>query len=186
MIFSRNTILGAFGYAIDLDSSSSANLVVSNYMKGCLWEGIFTEYSAVQNTILGNTVVANVTFDQGIHVNGYLNTVVDNTVLLLDGQTPGGIACTSQLEMYSSFALSNRIVGNTCGRLALGGDGGNDNWLAENTLNISKAGSASPSVTDWFKNVNESCRIAGVDTAEAAVISDVGYSDKSAFVPTYE
>ncbi len=43
VIFSRNTILGPFGYSIDLDSSSSANLVTNNYMKGCLWEGIFTE-----------------------------------------------------------------------------------------------------------------------------------------------
>eukprot|EP01048_Picozoa_sp_COSAG05_P024193 COSAG05_NODE_5574_length_1137_cov_1.023121_2_plen_308_part_00 len=66
VIFTRNTILGGFGYAIDLDSSSSANLVVNNYMKGCLWEGIFTEYSAVQNTIVGNTVIANVTYDQGV------------------------------------------------------------------------------------------------------------------------
>ena len=39
---------------------------VNNYMKGCLWEGIFTEYSAVQNTIVGNTVIANVTYDQGM------------------------------------------------------------------------------------------------------------------------
>ena len=68
VIFSRNTILGSFGYAIDLDSSSSANLVVNNYMKGCLWEGIFTEYSAVGNTIVGNTVLANVSYDQGIHI----------------------------------------------------------------------------------------------------------------------
>ena len=66
VIFTRNTILGGFGYAIDLDSSSSANLVVNNYMKGCLWEGIFTEYSALQNTIVGNTVIANVTYDQGM------------------------------------------------------------------------------------------------------------------------
>ena len=54
------------------DSSSSANMVVNNYMKGCLWEGIFTEYSAMQNTIVGNTVIANVTYDQvcrhSIHV----------------------------------------------------------------------------------------------------------------------
>jgi parallel beta-helix repeat protein len=176
VIFSRNTILGGFGYAIDLDSSSSANLVVNNFMKGCLWEGIFTEYSAVGNTIVGNTVIANVTYDQGIHINGELNVVVDNTVLMLDGVTPGGIACTSQLKMYNSYALSNRILGNTCGRLALGGDGGNDNYAAENSVNISVAGAASPSVRDWFKGVNASSRIAGVDTAEAAVVSDVGYS----------
>ena len=176
VIFSRNTILGRFGYAIDLDSSSSANLVVNNYMKGCLWEGIFTEYSAVQNMIVGNTVIANTSWDQGIHLNGYLNMAVGNTVLMLDGKTPGGIACTSQLKMYSSYALSNRIVGNSCGRLSLGGDGGNDNWAAENTANVSVAGAASPSATHWFKTVNASSRIAGVDTAAAAVISDVSYT----------
>ena len=176
VIFTRNTILGGFGYAIDLDSSSSANLVVNNFMKGCLWEGIFTEYSAVQNTIVGNTVIADVMYDQGIHLNGYLNTAVDNTVLMLDGKTPGGIACTSQLEMYNSFALSNRIVANSIGRLAMGGDGGNDNWAAENTANVSIAGSASPSVVNWFKGVNVSSRIAGVDTAAASVISDVAYT----------
>jgi parallel beta-helix repeat protein len=104
VIFTRNTILGGFGYAIDLDSSSSANLVVNNYMKGCLWEGIVTEYSAVQNTIVGNTVIANVSYDQGIHLNGYLNIATDNTVLMLDGKTPGGIACTSQLKMYNSVS----------------------------------------------------------------------------------
>lgn len=108
--------------------------------------------------------------------NGELNVVVDNTVLLLDGATPGGIACTSQLKMYNSYALSNRIMGNTCGRLSLGGDGGSDNYAAENTLNISVAGSASPSVRDWFKPVNVSSRISGVDTAAAAVVSDVSYT----------
>ena len=46
--------------------------------------------------------------------------------------------------MHAQYALSNRIVGNSCGRLALGGDGGNDNWAAENTANISVAGAASP------------------------------------------
>jgi hypothetical protein len=30
-------------YAIDLDSSSSGNLVTNNYMEDCVWEGIFTE-----------------------------------------------------------------------------------------------------------------------------------------------
>ena len=148
----------------------------NNYVEGCLWEGVFTEYTAVQNYIVGNTVVANVTYDQGIHINGALNVVVDNTVLLLDGVTPGGIACTSQLAMYDSYALSNRIVGNTCGRLALGGDGGSDNYAAENTANVTLAGAASPLVTNWFKPVNASSRIAGVGTAAAAVVSDAGYA----------
>jgi parallel beta-helix repeat protein len=76
VIFTRNTILGPFAYAIDLDSSSSGNLVTNNYMKGCLWEGIFTEYSAVHNVITGNTVVANCTYNQAIHINGELNVVV--------------------------------------------------------------------------------------------------------------
>ena len=42
-IFVRNRILGPFMYSIDLDSSSSGNLVTNNYMEGCIWEGIFTE-----------------------------------------------------------------------------------------------------------------------------------------------
>ena len=47
VVLVRNTILGPFGYSIDLDSSSSGNLVHNNYMKGCVWEGIFTEYRLV-------------------------------------------------------------------------------------------------------------------------------------------
>jgi hypothetical protein len=92
----------------------------------------------------------------------------------------GGIACTSQLKMYSSYALSNRIIGNSCGRLSFGGDGGSDNYAAENRANISLPGAASPSVKQWFAHsVNASSRIAGVDTAEAVVVSDVGYSSSS-------
>jgi hypothetical protein len=30
-------------YSIDLDSSSSGNLVTNNYIEGCIWEGVFTE-----------------------------------------------------------------------------------------------------------------------------------------------
>ena len=78
--------------------------------------------------------------------------------------------------MYNSYALSNRIIGNSCGRLSLGGDGGSDNYAAENSANVSLAGAASPSVHLWFRPVNVSSRIAGVDTAEAAVVSDVGYT----------
>ena len=69
------------------------------------WKCITIADSAVNNIITGNKVVANVTYDQGIHINGYLNVVLDNTVLLLDGVTPGGIACTSQLKMYDSLSL---------------------------------------------------------------------------------
>jgi parallel beta-helix repeat protein len=173
VIFARNTILGPFGYAIDLDSSSSGNLVTNNYMKGCLWEGIFTEYSAVHNVITGNKVVANCTYDQAIHINGELNIVVDNTVLRLDG-TPAGIACTSQLSMYNSYALSNRIVGNTCGHLALGGDGGCDNYAADNTANVSIAGATLPTVTNWFRSPNQSICIAGTDTIEPAKVKNTG------------
>ena len=43
VIFSRNRIIGPFMYAIDLDSSSSGNLVTNNYMEDCVWEGVFTE-----------------------------------------------------------------------------------------------------------------------------------------------
>lgn len=173
VIFVRNKILGPFGYAIDLDSSSSGNLVTNNYMQGCLWEGIFTEYSAVHNVITGNKVVANCTYDQAIHINGELNIVVDNVALRLDG-TPAGIACTSQLKMYNSYALSNRIIGNTCGHLALGGDGGCDNYLADNTANVSVAGATVPTVTNWFQPPNRSICIAGTDTIEAAEVKNTG------------
>ena len=53
VIFARNKILGSFMYAIDLDSSSSENLVHNNYIEGPVWEGIFTEYAAVHNIITG-------------------------------------------------------------------------------------------------------------------------------------
>ena len=43
VIFSRNRVMGPFMYGIDLDSSSSGNLVTNNYIEGCIWEGVFTE-----------------------------------------------------------------------------------------------------------------------------------------------
>jgi|EP01047_Picozoa_sp_COSAG01_P046601 hypothetical protein len=95
----------------------------------------------------------------------------DNTVLRLDG-THAGIACTSQLKMYNSYSLSNRIVGNTCGHLALGGDGGCDNYVAENTVNVSVPNAMPPSVKEWFQPSNASICIAGTDTVEPVVLSD--------------
>lgn len=48
VILSRNHIYGPFMYSIDLDSSSSGNLVTNNYMEGCIWEGVFTECESYQ------------------------------------------------------------------------------------------------------------------------------------------
>ena len=66
-----------------------------------------------------------------IHINGYLNVVVDNFVQGENSTQPGGISVTSQLKMYNSYALSNRIVGNSAAFLYFGGDGGCDDDGAE-------------------------------------------------------
>jgi hypothetical protein len=65
----------------------------------------------MQNTIVGNTVIANVTYDQGIHINGELNVVVDNTVLMLDGVTPVSIrhVCISS-HIYKTCLLETNAT----------------------------------------------------------------------------
>ena len=45
-------------------------------------------------------------------------------------QVPGGIAVTSSLPMYGSFALSNVVVANSAGVLTFGGDGGCANYVS--------------------------------------------------------
>ena len=170
VIFSRNTILGPFMYSIDLDSSSSANIVHNNYMEGPVWEGIFTEYSAVGNVITGNTVVGNVANQAHIHVNGALNVVVDNTARINE-TLPGGIVISSSLSMYNSYALSNRVVGNSAGVVTIQGDGGCDNYVSANAVDVAVAGSKPAAFNLWQKpvpNVSQDC-IAGVDSTLPAV-----------------
>jgi hypothetical protein len=168
VIFTRNRIIGEFMYSIDLDSSSSGNLVHNNYMRGCVWEGIFTEYSAVHNIITGNTVVAPVGNKAHIHINGYLNLVVDNDVRINETAVgSGGIITSSQLKMYNSWSLSNRVVGNSASEVAFYGDGGCDNFAAGNRVDVTRPGSAAATQADggWkpLPNVSQDC-IAGVDT----------------------
>jgi len=170
VIFSRNTILGPFMYSIDLDSSSSANIVHNNYMEGPVWEGIFTEYSAVGNVITGNTVVGNVANQAHIHVNGALNVVVDNTARINE-TLPGGIVISSSLSMYNSYALSNRVVGNSAGVVTIQGDGGCDNYASANVVDVAVAGSKPAAFNLWEKpvpNASQDC-IAGVDSTLPAV-----------------
>ena len=170
VIFTRNTVLGPFMYSIDLDSSSSANIVHNNYMKGPIWEGIFTEYSAVGNIITGNTVIGKVANQAHIHINGALNLVVDNTVRINE-TLPGGIDVSSSISMYNSYALSNRIVGNSAGLVTIQGDGGCDNYASSNVEDVTAAGSKPAVFNLWQKpvpNASQDC-IVGVDSTWPAV-----------------
>ena len=76
----------------------------NNYMEGCIWEGVFTEYRAAHNIITGNTVIGPVANNAHIHLNGELNYAVENTVRFND-TVPGGIAVSSSLAMYGSYVM---------------------------------------------------------------------------------
>jgi parallel beta-helix repeat protein len=163
-------------YAIDLDSSSSGNLVVNNYMTGCIWEGIFTEYRAAHNIITGNTVIGHVANNAHIHLNGELNFAVDNLVQV-NATVPGGIAVSSSLSMYDSYALSNVVVANSAGVLYFSGDGGCANYASENVVDVTIPGSAAATHPYYFKTTalpNASYCVPGVDTMQPVVFRDVG------------
>jgi len=177
VILSRNMIRGPFMYSIDLDSSSSGNVVTNNHCgldgsgEGPVWEGIFTEYNAQNNVITGNTIVGDVANDQHIHINGALNMVVDNTVLRADRVTPGGIAVTSQMKMYNSYALSNRIVGNSVGVVMTHGDGGCDNYGVGNKLDVGAVGSQN--AVYQISNLPSRGCIQGTTTTKGFVVSNI-------------
>ena len=142
-----------------------------NLCDGPVWEGIFTEYSATRNIITGNTVIGQVANNAHIHINGYLNVVVDNTVRGVNATQPGGISVSSSLKMYSSYALSNRIVANSAGVLYFGGDGGCDNYAAANRVDVTSAASAPSRVGfNVIKAVPRADCIAGVDSTLPAVV----------------
>jgi hypothetical protein len=122
----------------------------------------------VHNVITGNTVIGQVADQAHIHLNGYLNLVVDNDVRINETAAgSGGIITSSQLKMYNSYALSNRVLGNSASEVAFYGDGGCDNFAAGNRVDVTIPGS--PSATQANKgwkplpNASQDC-IAGVDT----------------------
>lgn len=140
-------------------------------MSGCVWEGIFTEYSATRNIITSNTVLGKVANNAHIHLNGYLNVAVDNFVQGINATQPGGIAVSSSLTMYNSYALSNRVVGNSASFLYFNGDGGCDNYAAGNRVDVGSPDAARARVGfNVIKAINASSCIAGVDTLLPAVI----------------
>ena len=183
-------------YSIDLDSSSSGNLVTNNYMKGCVWEGVFTECKfadcccecmlptwiakltvmfAMHNIITGNTIIGQVANNAHIHLNGELNYAVDNTVSVNETDS-GGISVSSSLSMYGSYALSNVVVANSAGFLYFSGDGGCANYASENMVDVADAGSNVAARADWFKSArlpNASYCIEGVDTTLPVIFRDV-------------
>jgi hypothetical protein len=114
----------------------------------------------------GNTIIGAVANNAHIHLNGYLNYVVDNHVAINETH-PGGISTSSSLKMYNSYALSNRVLANSAGALFFQGDGGCDNFAAGNAVDVTVATSAPASRNDWFRtalpNATQDC-IAGVDT----------------------
>ena len=88
---------------------------------------------------------------------------------------PGGIAISSSLSMYGSYALSNVVVANSAGVLTFSGDGGCANYASENVVDVAVRGSASPGLNLWFKTrLNASDCIAGVDSTATQVIRNVG------------
>ncbi len=130
---------------------------------------------AMHNIITGNTIVGKVANNAHIHLNGELNYAVDNTVRVND-TVPGGICVSSSLSMYGSYALSNVVVANSAGSLYFSGDGGCANYASENMVDVTDAGSAVASRSNWFKTPrlpNASYCINGVDTTLPVVFRDV-------------
>lgn len=107
-------------------------------------------------------------------MNGELNFAIDNTVKY-NQTVPGGIAVSSSLSMYGSYALSNVVVANSAGVLTFSGDGGCANYASENVIDVSAPGSAVSKLNLWFKTpLNASDCIEGAGTTASQIVRDVG------------
>ena len=100
---------------------------------------------------------------------------MSRAVVKVNRSSPGGIAVSSSLSMYGSYALSNVVVANSAGVLTFQGDGGCANYASENVVDVAVPGSAVAGLNLWFKTpLNASECIAGGGTTASQVVRDVG------------
>jgi parallel beta-helix repeat protein len=173
IIITRNNIWGNFVFGIDLDSSSSANIVASNYVNGCSTGGVVTEYGATHNILVNNHVQANGVYN--IYINGHLNFAVDNTVVGADGKTPWRMTVEGDMgAIHNVSTISNRVVANNAGSIQVKGVGC-ANYYSENRFSLAGGGWAyanitgapsvptglgqgciagTPSVVSWFSDIS--------------------------------
>jgi len=173
MIVTRLNITGPFVFGIDLDGSSSGNIVASNYMENNTYGGVITEYGATHNLIVNNHVRGDGN-GGNIYINGHLNYAVDNTVMAADGKTPNKIRVSGALAVHNVSAISNRVVANRAGEIAFVGVGCG-NYVSENRSPLPGGGWAYAAVTGELTGLGPGCIAETPNVTD--LVSDISYAN---------